>query len=230
MMAAMLRRYKYPFDYELSPSEIDLGTNWVTLNLKNIGRETLRDLDIQLHSLDTYNLTVYGTGLFGAGQYISELKPSEEKEMVFRVNALGSANVYVTIKARRDGINFTWESGWTNIRLSEEKVEIERLLVLSNPYTAIGQTISAEATIKGLKESIGLKLEFWVEPPSGKSEQQATIEIKDLPVGDEARYTAEFTPQETGYYTIYAYLYDGWRRIGYKTESILAREENFGKY
>ncbi len=118
---------------------------------------------------------------------------------------------------------FTWESGWTNIRLSEEKAEIERLLVLSNPYTTIGKTISAEATIKGLKESTGLKLEFWVEPPSGKSEEQATIDIKDLPVGEEARYTAEFTPKETGYYTIYAYLYDGWRRIGYKTESSMRR-------
>ena len=47
MMEAMLWRYKYPFDYELSPSEIDVGTNWVTLKLKNIGIETLRGLDIR---------------------------------------------------------------------------------------------------------------------------------------------------------------------------------------
>jgi len=224
MMTGTLTRYKYPFDYELSPSEIDIGTNWVTLNLKNIGRDALRYLDIQLHSQDTYNLTVYGTGLFGAGHYLPELRPGEEKEMVFRVNAVGSANVYVTIKARRDGISFAWESGWTYLRVSEEKAEIGRLLVLSNPYTAMGKTISAEATVKGLRESTGLRLEFWVEAPFGKSEEQATIEIKDLPVGEEARYTVEFTPKETGYYTIYAYLYDGWRRIGYKTEDIYARE------
>jgi nitrogen fixation protein FixH len=97
--------------------------------------------------------------------------------------------------------------------------------VLSNPYTEIGKTISVEATIKGLQKSAGLKLEFWVEPPSGKSEEQAKIDIKDLPVGEEARYTVEFTPKETGHYTIYAYLYDGWQRIGYKTESIYARKE-----
>ena len=224
MMTGTLTRYKYPFDYELSPSEIDVGTNWVTLKLKNIGRDDLRYVDLQLHSQDTYNLTVYGTGLFGAGHYLPKLRAGEEKEMVFRVNAVGSANVYVTIKARRDGITFNWESGWTYLRISEEKAEIGRLLVLSNPYTAIGKTISAEATIKGLRESTGLRLEFWVEAPFGKSEEQATIEIKDLPVGEEARYTVEFTPQETGYYTIYAYLYDGWRRIGYKTEDIYARE------
>jgi hypothetical protein len=209
----------------LSPSEIDVGPNWVTLKLKNIGEITLQHLDIQLHSLDTHKLYVYGTGLYGGGHYLPSFRPNEEeKEMAFRVNAVGSANVYVTIKALRAGRYFTWESGWTNLKISGEKAEIGRLLVLSNPYTAIGKTISAEATIKGLNESTGLKLEFWVEPPSGKSEEQATIEIKDLPVGEEARYTAEFTPQEKGYYTIYAYLYDGWKRIDYKTESIYAQE------
>jgi hypothetical protein len=225
MMTGMLSRVKFPIEYELSPSEIDVGPNWVTLKLKCIGSETLRYLDVQLHSLDTHKLYVYGTGSFGAAHYLAALRPNEEEtEMAFRVNAVGSANVYVTIKARKAGRYFTWESGWTNLKLSGEKAEIGRLLVLSNPYTAIGKTISAEATIKGLRESTGLKLEFWVEPPSGKSEEQATIEIKDLPVGEEARYTAEFTPQETGYYMIYAYLYDGWKRIDYKTESIYARE------
>ena len=223
MITGIVRRYKYPIEYELNPSQVDVGTSWVTLKLKNVGPETLREVDIQLHSLDTSNLTVYGTGLFGAGHYLQELRPSEEKEVFFRVNAVGSANVYITIKARRDGMNFTWESGWTNIRISTEKAEIGSLLVLSNPYTDIGKTISAEATVKGLRESTGLKLEFWVELPSGKSEEQATIDIKDLPVGEEARYTAEFTPKETGYYIIYAYLYDGWKRLDYKTESIYAR-------
>ena len=97
--------------------------------------------------------------------------------------------------------------------------------MLSNSYTTIGKTISAEATVKGLIKSTGLKLEFWVENPSGKNEQQATIDIKDLPVGEEARYSAEFTPKETGHYTIYAYLFDGWIRIDYKTETIYARKQ-----
>jgi len=225
MMTGMLRRHKYPIEYELNPLEIDVGTNWITLKLKNIGSETLRYLDIQLHSQDTYNLTVYGTGLLGTGQYLPVLESDEEKELVFRVNATGSANVYATIKARAGSRYFTWQSGWTKLKISEEKAEIGRLLVLSNPITQIGRTISAEATVKGLRKSTGLKLEFWVENPSGKSEEQASIDIKDLPVGEEARYSVEFTPKETGYYTIYAYLYDDWRRIGYKTETIYAREQ-----
>jgi hypothetical protein len=61
-----------------------------------------------------------------------------------------------------------------------------------------------------------------VETPSGKSEKQATIDLKDLPVGEEARYTAEFTPKEAGYYTIFVYLFEGWMRIGHKTETVYA--------
>ena len=214
-------RTKYPIEYELNPTVVDKGTHWITLKLKNIGGTTLKELDVQLHSLDTLNLSfpVYGTG-----HYLPEFKPGEEREVVFRVNAYGPASVYATIGARKDGDYFWWESSWMHIDLSEEKAELERLLVLSHPYTTIGKTLSAEATIKGLRKSTGLKLEFWVETPSGKFEEQAKIDIKELSAGEEARYSAEFTPKETGKYTIYAYLYDGWRRIGHKTNIVYAQK------
>jgi hypothetical protein len=216
-------RYKYPIEYELNPADMDKGKQWLTLTLKNIGNKTLKRLDVELHSLDTFYLSPLFFP-FGIGHYIGELQPDEEREVVFQVNAQGSADVYATISARRDGEYFSWESGWTHISVSEEKAEIGRLLVLSHPYTTIGKTLSVEATIKGLRKSTGLKLEFWVDPPAGKFEKQATIDIKELSVGEEARYSAEFTPKETGYYNIYAYLYDGWRKIGHKTNSIYARK------
>jgi len=215
-------KYKFPIEYEFDTVEIEKGTNWVTLKLKNIGSETLRDLDAQLHSVDTYNLSVFGSWGSGAGQLITELEPNKEVRLVFRVNAIGSANVYATLKGRKDGKYFWWESSWSSLHLSDEKAVIGSLLVRSNPYTLIGKTISAEATVRGLRKNGGLKLEFWVETPAGKNELQATTDIKDLPIGDEARYTVEFTPKETGFYTIYAYLYDGYMRIGYKTEHIQA--------
>ena len=216
-------RYKHPIEYELNPTEMDKGKQWLTLKLKNIGNRTLKRLDVELHSLDTFYLSPLFFP-FGIGHYIGELQPDEEREVVFQVDAQGAADVYATISARTDGEYFSWESGWTHISVSEEKAEIGRLLVLSHPYTAIGKTLSAEATIKGLRKSAGLKLEFWVEDPSGKFEEQATIDIKELSIGEEARYTTEFTPKEIGYYNIYAYLYDGWRKIGHKTNSIYAQK------
>jgi len=222
-------RYKYPIEYELEPMEIERGASWLTLKLKNTGTATLKKLDIQLHSLDTDYisvLTVYGTWYgFGTGQYLEALEPNKETKLVFRVNANGSADVYATIQGREDGENFWWESGYTRIHVSDEKAYLESLLVLSNPYTTIGQTLSVEATVKGLRKASGLKLEFWVETPSGKNEQQAKIDIKDLPTGEEARYTAEFTPKETGRYAVYAYLYDGWRRIDHKMDYIYAQKQ-----
>ncbi|MDH5635927.1 MAG: hypothetical protein OEY47_04600 [Candidatus Bathyarchaeota archaeon] len=217
-------RLKYPIEYELNPTEMDKGKQWLTLTLKNTGSKTLKRLDVELHSLDTFYLFPF---IFpsGIGHYIRELKPNEEREVVFQVNANGSADVYATIRARKDGDHFWWESGWTHISVSEQKAEIGRLVVLSHPYTTIGKTLSAEATIKGLGKGTGLKLEFWVETPSGNFEKQATIDIKELSVGEEARYSAEFTPKETGYYIIYAYLYDGYKRISHNTDSIYAQEE-----
>ena len=221
-MTRKVLRWKYPFEYEVTAEQIEKGTNWLTLRLKNISKEILRGLDIQLHSLDTYYLTVYGTGFYR--MYLGSDK--EEKDLVFQVNVLGSADVYVTIRARKEGGDyFVWESGWTHIYLDEEKADLERLAVLSHPYTTIGKTLSAEATVKGLRKGTGLKLEFWVETPSGKFEEQAKIDIKELSAGEEARYTAEFTPNETGDYTVYAYLYDGQKRIAYKTEVIYAQKE-----
>jgi hypothetical protein len=75
-----------------------------------------------------------------------------------------------------------------------------------------------------LRKSTGLRLEFWVESPSGKYEEQARMNIKELSEGEEARYTAEFTPKETGDYHIHAYLYDGVKRTGHKTNIVYAQK------
>jgi hypothetical protein len=219
----MLSRIKYPFEYEFNPTDMDKGRQWLTLTLKNIGDKPLKRLDVELHSLDTFYLFPF---IFpsGIGHYVKELKPNEEREVAFQVNANGSADVYATIRARKDESYFWWESGWTHISVSEEKAEIEHLVVLSHPYTTIGKTLSAEATIKGLKKVTGLQLEFWVETPSGNFEEQTKMDLKELSVGEKARYSAEFTPKEIGCYTIYAYLYDGYKRISRKTASIYTRK------
>ena len=110
MVTEMLSRIKYPFEYEFNPTDMDKGKQWLTLTLKNIGSKTLKRVDVELHSLDTFYLYPF---IFpsGIGHYIRELKPDEEREVAFQVNANGSADVYATIRAREDGDHFGWESG-----------------------------------------------------------------------------------------------------------------------
>jgi hypothetical protein len=77
-------RYKYPIEYELEPMEIERGARWLTLKLKSTGLHPLKKLDVQLHSLDTDSLTVYGTSFgFGTGQYLEALEPNKETKVVF---------------------------------------------------------------------------------------------------------------------------------------------------
>src|SRR5712692_10109005 len=84
------------------------------------------------------------------------------------------------------------------------------------PSTGIrlGRELEAEATIKGLGNSDGLDLQFWADTPSGKHEELAEIKTKKLSHGEEASYTTKITPKEEGYYTVYASLYDNYKRIG----------------
>jgi hypothetical protein len=54
--------------------------------------------------------------------------------------------------------------------------------------------------------------------------QLEKIETKELSAGEEVRYSAEVTPKESGYYTIHAYLYHYWKRIGHKSDTIWVKK------
>jgi hypothetical protein len=206
---------RYPIEYELEPKALNKGTHWLAFKMKNIGRETLKKLDVGLHSTDTLYLIVHGEG-----DYIEDLDPGEEKRVITRVTISGSASIYATIIARKDGDYFWWDSPWMHITMTETKAELERFFVISEPYTLMGKTLEVEATVKGLEKCEGLRLEFMVYTPSNQFKELAKIEIKELSAGESAKYSTEFTTQEKGQHTGYAYLYDGWQRIGYKTDNI----------
>ncbi|MCL5318280.1 MAG: hypothetical protein M1503_08495 [Thaumarchaeota archaeon] len=194
------------------------------MKLKNIGDKTLEQLDVRLHSADTAHILVHGMG-----QYITYLKPNEETILSFQVFAgtvsEGTTEVYTTMTGLRDESYFYWESPWLSTKVAGEVAEIESLFVLSHPYTSIGKTIEVKATIKGLGKSEGLELQFWADTPSGKYEELAKIKTKKLSDGEEAAYSTQITPKETGYYKIYASLYYGYRRIGRKTETIWVQKK-----
>jgi hypothetical protein len=54
--------FRYPIEYEIEPTEINVGTNWLTIRLKNIGSKDLSGLDVRLNSFDTYNLMALDAG------------------------------------------------------------------------------------------------------------------------------------------------------------------------
>jgi hypothetical protein len=210
---------KYPLEYELTPSSIDTGRHWMTLSLKNIGTQDLTGLDINLNSLDAYSISVLGTG-----SYVSILKPDESRELPFQVSANRTGSLYVTLDGWQDGQRFHWESPGMPVTVGAESAELVSLFAMTEPYSVIGERVRCEATVRGLSDSEGLKLEFWADTPGGEFEELAIVETKALSVGEEATYAAEIAPDQDGLYTIYAYLYDGVRRIGREVEYVYVRE------
>jgi hypothetical protein len=210
---------RYPIEYELSPNYVEPGWRWLTLSLKNIGPDELTGLDVQLNSLDSYNLRPMGTGA-----YIAELGPNEERVHPFQVAANHTASVYVSVDSLRDAEPFHWESPTTLIAVGQDLADLVSLFAMSEPYPPVGEKVRCEATVRGLTRTPGLRLEFWVNTPAGEFEALSEIETKRLEAGEEAIYAAEFTPQEEGLYTVYAYLFDGIRRIARRTEHVSVRE------
>jgi hypothetical protein len=206
-----MTRFKYPIKYELTPGVLEKGTQWMTLRLKNEGSEVLSDLNINMHSIDSFHISLHDSS-----NYINRLNQHEERTLNFQVDAKSTSHLYIAIRGKQSKDNkdhhFFRDSPWIQVEVSGEVAELESILV-SNPYGIIGRKLEAEAFIKGLGNSEGLTLEFWADSPTGKYEELAKIKTKKLSHGEEASYTAEITPKEEGFYTVYANLYDDGRRI-----------------
>ena len=113
--------------------------------------------------------------------------------------------MYIGVHGRRDGDNFHWDSPLLREEVLRDPAEIEYISVTNGD---IGGEIEAEAIVKGMRDSEGLKLVFWMDKPSGKYEEIQEIKTRKLSKGEEASYKAKIKPKEEGFYTIYANLYD----------------------
>ena len=213
-------RLKRPFEYKIKPKQVEKGTRWITVDIKNVSTDELTQLDVQLHSLDSYFIGIYGTG-----SYVSELNPEETRSIPFQITAHGTSSVYVTVTGYRDGVYFYWESPMEEVKVGAEVAELENLFVLSHPYTAIGKTLEIETIIRAVTGGKKLELSYWVDTRSGSFEKIADIETKVLEEGEKVRYSVEFTPDETGIHEIYAYLYDGTTLLGRKNNTIYVQSE-----
>lgn len=208
-----------PISYTLETVNPKAGKSWVTFTVVNQDDCPLHQLNVQLNSLDTYHLTVTGTGSF-----IAELHPGDKVTIPFQIEATGSARVYLSIDGTREAKLFTWESPAVVLNVGKQPAVLESLFVMKKPYLLIGEKIKCEATVRGLfDEDTHLRLEFWTETPSTIFKQLDEVAITQVRAGEIQYYAAETIPDEQGIYHIYAYLYDGLTRIGKETETVFAQ-------
>jgi hypothetical protein len=206
---------KYPIEYELSPKGVSAGMRWLTLRLKNVGDTNLIGLDAKLNSLDSYSVHVHGTG-----NYVGVLKPGEEQVVPYQALASSTGWTYASLDGWEGTSLFHWESPRIKLTVGEDVASLESLLVVAQSPSSVDGKIRCEATILGSSRSDALRLEFWVETPSFEFEQLATVDLEELSSDQEAHCVAKIAPQEEGLYTIYAYLYDGARRIDHELEHV----------
>lgn len=212
----MKTRIRFPVQFTLDPESVESGTHWVTINLRNLGGETLRSLDVRLNSMDTYSVKV-----LGSGEFVLRLAPEEETTLAFQVNASSTASLYVTVDGLKAGNPFHISSPLMRLRVTPEVAELAGVFALTEPYAAADETLRVEATVLGIEDASGLELEFWADRPNGDFEELGMIQVDSLQEGEYARYGIEVTPSEAGIYTIYAYLYHGMKRIGYGIDTLM---------
>ncbi len=206
---------RYPIEYDLTPENVEGGRRWMTLTLKNIGDGDLVGLDVRMNSLDTFSISVYGTG-----SYIAVLKPGEQQQLPFQILANSTASVYVTADGWDEGVPFHWESPGIPVTVGNDVAELVSLFALTEPYPLLGQQIRCEATVRGIEESEGLTLEFWVETASGEFQGLTTLDTQEIAEGQIERFETKMMPEAVGLHTIHAYLYDGVRRIGHALDHV----------
>jgi hypothetical protein len=210
---------KHPIEYQLVPRNVSAGMCWLTLRLKNVGEENLIGLDAKLNSLDAYDIYVYGTG-----RYVAVLKPGQEEIVPFQTLASATGEVYASLDGWQGAALFHWESPRISVQVGDRMAELVSLFALTQPYPRRGERIRFEAVVRGSEQSTELRLEFWAETPSGAFIELGKVETQALSTNEEARYSAELTPAEEGTYTLYAYLYDGAKRIGHEIERVSVQE------
>jgi hypothetical protein len=205
---------RFPLQYELTPDTLEKGTQWLTLRLRNIADVALHNLDIKMHSTDSFHIYFHNST-----DHVFRLPPNEERYLAFQVEANATTSIYISVRYYKEGGSFHWDSPWIHERVVGEVAELERVLV-TNPYGLIGRELEVEAMIRGFGDSNGLDLIFWADTPSGEYEDIAQIKTKKLSNGEKASYTAKITPKEKGYYTVYSTLINNYKRIGRDSATI----------
>ena len=194
---------KYPIGYELHPTRLAEGEQWVWLDLENASEEPITDLTVTLISQDASRIRV-----IEPDNHVPSLTPEEREEVGFEVEAKASTGAYVSISGEWDGAPFRWESPYIQLSVGETVAKVASLVATGPRYPPVDEPVRLEAIVRTFGEAEGLRLALWVDAPSGDFQKLAETERLHLHPGEEHRYVAVFTPDEKGSHTVYAYLYD----------------------
>ena len=145
----------------ISPVKIERGTKWISVNLKNISDKPLDRLEVSLHAIEPYFLSVVRPD-----SYISKMEDGGIESIPFQIGARESGKVYLTVTGYQEGKEFYWDSAPVKIRVKEEIAEIKNVLVLSKPKVKKHKLIDAEATVRTYSPDHSYVLKFWLNSPS----------------------------------------------------------------
>ena len=211
---------KYPLEYEIDPEKIEKGNHWIIVKLKNIGKQDLKYVQVQINSLESSCILVEGLA-----KSIHEIKQNETEEIPFEVTGFKTGDISISMSAYPSvpGQAYYWESSPIELVVGKEIADLKSLLILSHPHTTVGESLEVEAIVQGVNQSEGLRLEFWSQTPSNNTIELNKIEIGKLLPDEEIRRLAILNVEETGFYTVHAYLYNNDGKLDYKSASILVK-------
>jgi hypothetical protein len=204
--------------FDLYPVNVDVGIRTIVIRLQNLSTRNLTDLDIRLHSRDSYAIGTYATG-----KHMSTIKPEEQVNVKVQISAYATAKVYISLSGLCNNQPYHWQSPGLLVKVGEPAAELFSLFAFSERYLPVGESIAYEATVRSHKMSDKLVLELWAEKPDGDFEELAMVKLKKLALDEHMRFEADFTPRREDLYTIHAYIFEGTKRIGYEVDSVYAR-------
>ena len=207
--------YNPPFEYNITPEEVEPGTKWISVHLRNISKEPIMNLDVRMVSTDPVRIRS-----LDRGGYINMLNPGEERVVPIQVEANQGVWVYLHVEYWREDELIYWESPNVWVKVRRDPAHIMTLFSIGGPQLNLGESVPVEATVIADQVTDSLRLDFWVETADGEFESFETVNVEPMDADEVQTITTEFVPDVEGMYSIYAYLFDGNRRLDRMIEQL----------
>lgn len=204
-----------PFEYHVTPETIESGTHWISIHLKNTKNKPMMNMDVRLISNDPLRIQP-----LDRGGYINMLNPGEERVVPVQIEASQGAWIYLHVEYWMDDELYYWESPNVWIKVRRDPARIMTLFSIEGPQMTVGEEVPVEATLVANLPVEDLRLDFWIETADGRFESFESVDVETLDAGEVKTITTAFTPDEGGLYSVYAYLFEGNRRLDRMIEQL----------